>query len=86
MIAQVKHRPALLALNLVLVRARRMAYEQAPHSRLAAVLDVAELLPVLISEERDRTADFRAHLEGVLRLDAGFMGAVQRFDGGTAAR
>ena len=80
MIAQEKQRPALLALNLVLVRARWMAYEQAPLSRLAAVLDVAELLPMLIAEERDRTTDFRAHLDGLVRLDAGFTGAVQRFD------
>jgi hypothetical protein len=45
------------------------------------VLDVAELLPMLIARKEDATAEFRAHLQDLIRLDAGFTQALQRFDG-----
>lgn len=65
----------------MLVQARMMAFEQVPHQTLARVLDVAELLPMLIARKDDTTAEFRSHIEDLVRLDAGFTQALQRFDG-----
>jgi hypothetical protein len=81
MIAQEKLTDALYALNAVLVRARTMAFEREPHETLARVLDEAELLPMLIARKDDKTIQFRAHLEELIRIDAGFAHALQRFDG-----
>jgi hypothetical protein len=80
-IAREKLEHALLALNAVLVRARVMAFEHAPHQEIAKVLDVAELLPMLILESGDATARFRGQLEGLVEMDQGFKFALQRFEG-----
>lgn len=58
MIAQDTLMNALYALNAVLVQARLMALERAPHDKIAKVLDVAELLPMLIAEKDEATAPF----------------------------
>jgi hypothetical protein len=81
MIAAGKLNDALYALNAVLVQARTMAFEQVPHQTLARVLDVAELLPMLIARKDDTTAEFRSHLEDLVRIEEGFGVALQRFDG-----
>jgi hypothetical protein len=81
MIAQDKMNDALYALNAVLVHARTMAFEHAAHGDLARVLDVAELLPMLIAENADATAQFRGHLEALVQMNAGFGFALERFDG-----
>jgi hypothetical protein len=80
MIAHGKMDNALHALNAVLVQARWMAFERAPHEELAKVLDVAELLPMLISRRDETTAQFRGHLEDLVQMNAGFGFALQRFD------
>lgn len=81
MIIAHKWNNALYAINAVLVQARVMASEQAPYGKIAKVLDIAELLPMLIVRRDDTTSDFRAHLEGLVRIDPGFGIALQRFDG-----
>jgi hypothetical protein len=80
MIRTVKQDAALYALNSVLVRARMMAFQQEPHDKIAKVLDVAELLPMLIARRDDTTAEFRLHLEGLLSIDPSFGAALDRFD------
>lgn len=81
MIAGEKLNDALYALNGVLVHARAMAFEQAPHQKLAKVLDIAELLPMLFLERRDATESFRDQLEALAEIDEGFTLALLRFDG-----
>lgn len=81
MMAHGKLNDALHALNVVLVQARLQAFRRVPHEALAKVLDVAELLPMLIARADDTTAEFRTHLEDLVRIDPGFAQAVQRFDG-----
>jgi hypothetical protein len=82
MIRSEKHDAALHALNSVLVWARVMAFRREPHDKIARVLDVAELLPMLMARKDDTTAEFRLHLEGLLSIDPAFGAALQRFDGG----
>ena len=82
MIAQDKINSALHALNAVLVQARLMAFERAPHEELAKVLDIAELLPTLIARQDDTTEKFRGQLEALVQLNEGFGVALQRFDRG----
>jgi hypothetical protein len=80
MVTEGKTKQALSALNAVLVHARTLAFERRPHELLANVLDIAELLPTLIFRADDTTADFRAHLEDLVALDAGFEVALERYD------
>ena len=54
---------AVFALQGVMVAGRTMAYEGAPHERLADLLDAAEYLPWLISCATDETENFREWLE-----------------------
>jgi hypothetical protein len=61
----VSQRAALHALQLVLVIARKMAYDGDAHRDIAEVLDVAEYLPRLIFALDDRADDFRAQLQGL---------------------
>jgi hypothetical protein len=81
MISGEKHNDALYALNGVLIHARTLAFEQAPHQKLAKVLDIAELLPMLFLERRDATESFRGQLEALVEIDEGFTLALLRFDG-----
>jgi hypothetical protein len=80
MVPPEKLKNALNALNGVLVQARMMAFEGAPHKELAKVLDVAEYLPMLLIEKDDVTAQFRAQLEGLVQMNEAFGFALQRFD------
>ncbi len=80
MIAQDKMKPALFALNAVLVHARTMAFEEAPHATLAKVLDIAEVLPMLVARPDDTTREFRLHLESLVSIDERFSSALRRFD------
>jgi hypothetical protein len=75
-----KQKNALAAINAVLVLARALAYE-GKSAEVAEVLDVAEYLPMLMLEPRDRTADFRDHLVGLATKYPDFELALQRFDG-----
>jgi hypothetical protein len=79
MIKAEKHDPALRALNAVLVWARTLAYEKATHERLAAVLDIAEQMPMLFLEKNDATDYYRSILVD-LQASFGFSVALQRFD------
>jgi hypothetical protein len=80
MIQQNKARAALLAINAVLVRARYLAYKKEPLERIARILDIAELLPMLILRDEDMTHSFREHIAGLSQLDPGFKLALQKFD------
>lgn len=80
MVKPEKQEPALLAINAVLVLARAMAYEKAPHAAIADVLDSAEYLPMLLLEATDQTALFRATLDGLASRYPGFNLALQKFD------
>jgi hypothetical protein len=80
MIRHDKERHALHAINAVFVQARTMAYQKADHKDLAYVLDIAEYLPMLMLEDRDRTEQFREALEGLATKFAPFNLALERFD------
>ena len=70
---------ALYALQGVLIRARTMAYEDAPRKQLADLLDTAELLPSLIASEVDETESFRGWMAEVSsRHRCAFV--LERFD------
>ena len=81
MIREAKRKPALHALNDLLVRARTMAFEKAAYESISAFLDAVEELPMLIAREEDLTDDYRSALEGIASTfpEAGV--ALQRFDG-----
>lgn len=78
---------ALNALNAVLVQARLIALQGMNGERasaaaeLAAILDGAEYLPVLMLEPRDNSHTFRETLVGLAQRHEEFWAAVQRFDG-----
>lgn len=80
MIDEKKEEAALLAIHAVLVLARAMAYNKAPHEEIAAVLDDAELLPMLILRNTDQTEFFRMMLKGLAERFPGFGGALDAFD------
>ena len=65
MITAAKQKQALDAIHRILVLARFMAYQNEQTTRIAKVLDYAEILPTLISVDEDRTEEFRTHLEGL---------------------
>lgn len=70
---------ALAALNSMLVLARNLAYE-GKGDEVAAVLDIAEYLPMLMLDSEDRTAEFREQLVGLAAARPAFSLAVERFD------
>ncbi|WP_043432498.1 hypothetical protein [Cystobacter fuscus] len=79
MISNLKSRNALSAINAVLVLARSMAHE-GRSGDVAAVLDVAEYLPMLMLEPADRTEEFRNQLADLAQRDSAFALALARFD------
>lgn len=81
MIRPEKYENALLALNAVLVWARKMAYEKADYEQIAEVLDAAEELPTLFIRKDDMTDYFRDVLLMLASKYQGFGLAVERFDG-----
>jgi hypothetical protein len=78
MIRPDKHDDALRAIHRLLVYARKMAAEKAPHEDLFAVLDVAELLPMLFLEPTDKTEFFRQMISD--NKNPGFVAALDAFD------
>ena len=70
---------ALYALQGVLIHARMMAYEGAPHKKLAGILDAAEILPRLIASDEDETERFRRYVEGI-SIDYKWANILVRFD------
>jgi hypothetical protein len=79
MVAANKERGALVAINAVLVLARRLAYE-GNSADVASVLDVAEYLPMLMLEPTDRTAEFREQLLRLATKRPPFTLDLERFD------
>lgn len=73
-------RGAIAAIQTVIIAARTMASRKAAHEKLADVLDIAEYLPGLILEPRDRTQEFREQLVGLAEKYPAFSWALQRFD------
>jgi hypothetical protein len=80
MIDDDKQKPALRAINAVLVLARSLAYD-GNAAAVARVLDVAEYLPLLMLDSKDCTAQFRGHLLDLVKDDPRFDLALRRFDG-----
>ena len=78
MIRADKHDGALRAIHMMLVYARQMAAEHSSHDDLFAVLDVAELLPMLFLDPSDKTDFFREMLADE-RFPA-FVAALDTFD------
>jgi hypothetical protein len=73
---------ALYAINGILIIARLMAYENDRHERIAELLDIAELLPMLLRDSKDNTEFFRELLVGCSEQFPKTTLALQRFDGG----
>jgi hypothetical protein len=71
---------ALGALNAVFVAFRSLAYDKADQQLLAELLDMAEYLPQLLADERDRTTQFREVLIEMTERCEYFRRAVDRFD------
>ena len=80
MIDPKKQKHALLAIQYILVRARKMAYDGDPHSDIADVLDAVEYLPGLMCRDEDCTVEFRAHLADLAQR-RGLHAALEYFDG-----
>jgi hypothetical protein len=69
MIPASKNRQALEALHRVMCHVRKMALENRPQAEIARILDWAELLPVHLAHENDRSAEFETALGGVVDAD-----------------
>jgi hypothetical protein len=82
MVSPDKQTQALRALQIILVRARAMAYEQKADD-LAKLLDWAEIFPFLIGCDRDETATVRSYLEAVVKQFPGCVYALAAFDSPT---
>ena len=86
MIDTLKYNQALQALHRVLVEARFMAYEGQDSTKVADVLDWAELLPRLLAAEEDKTSEFRNTLAAIAEADPRFADALSAFDSGERVR
>lgn len=86
MIDPAKQNQALHALHRILTFARTMALEDQPTSRIAQVLDWAELLPRFLAAKQDKTSEFRSALEAIVEKEPGFKAAVAVFDWPRTAR
>jgi hypothetical protein len=82
MIIEKKQKQALNAIHRILVLARFMAYQNEPTTKIAKVLDYAEILPTLISADEDRTEEFRTHLQGFASEFPAGLGILQEFNQG----
>jgi hypothetical protein len=80
MIIAKKQKQALHAIHRILVLARFMAYQNEPTTKIAKVLDYAEILPTLISTDEDRTEEFRTHIQGLASEFPAGVGILQEFD------
>ncbi|MEM6274505.1 MAG: hypothetical protein AAF735_04615 [Myxococcota bacterium] len=79
MIAKAKEKNALHAIQYLVVRARKMAYDGEPHAEIAEVLDAVEYLPGLMCRDEDCTAEFRTQLVDLAET-RGFHAALEYFD------
>jgi hypothetical protein len=79
MIAPSKAAQALYALNGVLVQLRFLALRGEDPVRIAAILDVIEMLPRLLSTPDDRTNEFEGYLRGLAESYPGFGIGLARF-------
>jgi hypothetical protein len=86
MIDTCRYNQALQALHRVLIEARFMAYEGQDSSKMAGVLDWAELLPRLLAAEEDKTSEYRSTLAAIAESDPRFAGALSAFDAGERVR
>lgn len=75
-----KFTSALRALNWVLIATRQLAYEKASHQEIASALDIAEYLPLLLTDERDRSESFRECLVDLSQRWPVFHRALTEFD------
>lgn len=57
---------AIRAVQHVIIQGRRMAYDRAPHERIATLLDHGEYLPALLLDPTDQTVTFRDYLMGIV--------------------
>lgn len=64
MIQKEKVQQALHALNFILIRARKIAYDT-NQTQMANLLDHAEILPLYIAEPDDRTESYRLVLDAI---------------------
>ncbi len=79
MVNEAKRKGALRAINVILVFCRRLAL--AGNSKdVATILDVAEYLPVLLLDDRDRTDLFRGHLVDLTQRFPDLAHVLERFD------
>lgn len=79
MIRAEHQRGALKAINAIFVRARAAAYEGDTED-MAEVFDVAEYLPCLMLETRDRTDEFRGQLVDLAERFPRYARALSAFD------
>jgi hypothetical protein len=84
MIGEEKRAQALRALNKMLIIARHMAREKADHARIEALLDAAEVLPMLFLQERDATDLYREILAGTALEFPMLEGLLNVFDNAEA--
>jgi hypothetical protein len=80
MVRAEKLHKALYAINGILVIARLMAYEKDSYERIAEILDVAELLPMLLRDSKDNTEFFRQMLVGCSEQFPKTSFTLQHFD------
>jgi hypothetical protein len=52
------------AIQFLVIEGRTMAYEIAPHKRIASLLDGVEYLVGMLHEPRECTTDFQSYLDG----------------------
>lgn len=80
MIIENKQKKAISAIHRILVLARFMAYKNEPTTKIARILDYAEILPALILSDEDRTEEFRIHLQGLASEFPAGLGILQEFN------
>lgn len=85
MVEEPKMRPAMMALNAVLVGLRKMAADGEPHEKLRSALDAAEELPTLLARAPDLTKEYRDALVGIAEQFPELAFALVRFDEGSTA-
>ncbi len=79
MIIPEKTENALRVIQRIIILARKMAYDEADHIKIASVLDDAEYLPGLLLDEKDRTKEFRKFIVGIGE-EFGWHSLIELFD------
>jgi hypothetical protein len=74
-------RAGLKAIHRILVQARWLADRQADHQKIAAVLDSAELMPMLLMQQpRPDECSFRDLLDDLSQRYPEFQGILEEYD------